>query len=350
MIREYGYEYDAVLDEKLWENNKGKLIDKELFGAYCLRSGRDALKAIAREYEPSTVFLPALACLSMVFPFELYGHRVKYYKLNPDYSIDLDSLEISEEQSIFLYMDYFGRNAISDAKLEKLRQKEKIVFIEDRTHSFIWDKVSDFKPEYIIASLRKWVAVPDGGLLWGRVSKPFGVDMSFAATRLKAQCMRHEYLQRGDEALKTEYRRIFSTVSDIMDEDEPSAMSAYSYEIAKNTDWNEIRRVRRRNSEALTKVLQSSPYLTLVQDKPGLSDLYVAFITPFRDEVQNRLSAEGIFNTVIWPLSDEQKKACCIAKYTAEKMLAAPCDQRYTVDDMDFIGNEIVRAVANVNR
>lgn len=349
MVTEYGYEYDAVLNEGIWKDTEGKVTDQKLMGAYCLRSGRDTLKAIAREYEPCVALLPALACDSMVHPFELYGHKVTYYRLNEDYSINLDSLGIGEEKTLFLYGDYFGRPAISDDELERLRAQGKIIFIEDRTHNLIWERQHSFQPDYIMESLRKWLPIPDGGLLWGKISKPLGNDTTFSNTRLKAQCMRHQFLACGDEIIKTEYRKIFSTVSDLMDEDEPSAMSAYAYALAKDTDWDWVRRTRQKNAEALISILSVSPYIRFIQDKPGKSDLYVPFAVPNRDEVQRRLSAEGIFNTIIWPLMDEQKRTCRVAKFTEENMLAAPCDQRYSIEDMKTIGAEIVRVIADVN-
>lgn len=351
MIKEYGYEYDAVLNENLWNLTKGKTTNQRLFdGAYCLRSGRDALKAVAREFKPCTVLIPALSCESMIRPFEQYGHKVSFYKLNEDYSINVDSLVFDTHLTIFLYINYFGLPAADDAVLEQIRRNNNVVFIEDRTHDLIWDKTSGFKPDYIIASLRKWIPVPDSGLLWGKIIQAFENDTEFSSTRLKAQCMRHKYLCCGDETIKTEFRKIFSSVSDIMDNDGPSAMSAYSYNIAKETDWDKIRSVRKQNAKTLIDVLSVSPYISFIQNKPGQSDLYVAYKTQNRDEVQRRLAAKGIFNTVIWPLTDIQKEICTTAKSAAENMLAAPCDQRYTSDDMIYIGNEIVRTVSDVNR
>ena len=67
MVKEYGYEYDAVLNEKIWSETEGRVTDKKLAGAHCLRSGRDALKVIAREYEPCVVMLPALACDTLLW-------------------------------------------------------------------------------------------------------------------------------------------------------------------------------------------------------------------------------------------------------------------------------------------
>ena len=350
MVKEYGYEYDAVLNQKIWKATEGKVTDQKLNGAYCLRSGRDALKAIAREYEPCVALLPALACDSMIHPFELYGHEIRNYRLNEDYSIDLNSLSVGERMHLFLYADYFGRPAIKDEELEKLKEMGNIIFIEDRTHNLLQERKYSFKPDYIIASLRKWLPIPDGGLLWGKITKPLVNDTTFSTTRLKAQCMRHEFLFCGDETIKTEYRRIFSTVSELMDEDEPSAMSAYAHSLAKQTDWNWVRGARQQNAETLTSILSKSPYIKLIQDSPGLSDLYVPFTVPNRDEVQSRLSVEGIFNTIIWPLSAQQNDACKVAKCTEENMLAAPCDQRYTVEDMKKIGAEIVRVTAAVNK
>lgn len=350
MVKEYGYEYDAVLNEELWKTTKGKVTDQKLMDAHCLRSGRDTLKAIAREYKSRVAFLPALACDSMVHPFELYGHQIQYYRLNEDYSIDLDSINLGDQNCLFLYADYFGRQAISDECLERLREQGNIIFIEDRTHNLIWDRHYSFQPDYIMASLRKWIPVPDGGLLWGEITKPLGKDTTFSNTRLKAQCMRHEFLAYGDEKIKTVYRKIFSTVSDLMDDDEPSPMSAYAYTLAKNTNWDKVRSTRRENAEVLISILSTSYHISVIQRETGMSDLYVPFTVPNRNEVQKRLSAEGIFNTIIWPLVEEQKELCAVAKFTEENMLAAPCDQRYSKDDMKTVGNEIVRIVEDVNR
>ncbi len=351
MIREYGYEYDAALDPEIWESTKGKTTDKKLFDALCLRSGRDALKAIARQYKPCTVWLPALACDSMVLPFRQYGHQIRFYRLDPDYAVDRSSLAFGKEKELFLYMNYFGKKALTSEELHELKKEHRdLVFIEDCTHDLIWRAFTGFQPDYRVASLRKWLPIPDGGLLWGKVHGSFSKDTTFSETRLKAQNMRREFLQTGEAELKTEFRKIFSTVSDIMDNDpEPAAMSAYAYALAGRTDWSTVRTARKTNAETLIEILRGSEHIRFIQDEPGKSDLYVAFTVPNRDEVQKRLSAEGIFNTIIWPLSEEQKAICETAGFTEENMLAAPCDQRYTKEDMETIGREIVKVVNDVN-
>lgn len=349
MIKEYGYEYDASLDAPLWEITKCKVTHEKLWGAICLRSGRDALKTIAREYKPTIVFMPALACDSMVVPFEMYGHKVIYYRLTSNYKVDIQQVKklVPNKEVLFLYMDYFGILSISDEELYHLKNTfTRMVFIEDRTHNLIWEKVRQFVPDYTMASLRKWLNVPDGGLLWPKdilKKTDFAEDTSFSSTRLKAQCMRRKFFTTGDQAIKTAYRKIFSTVSDIMDKDKkPSRMTAYSHSLASQANWDEIRQKRKENAKTLISILQSAN-IDFIQPNAGASDLYVAFKVIEREHKQAKLSSKGIFNTIIWPLGEKQKQICSVAKDTEQMMLAAPCDQRYTIDDMKIIGREMVR-------
>lgn len=351
MVKEYGYEYDTVLDKELYEKTKGQVARERFMNAMCLRSGRDALKAVAREFEPTTVLMPALACDSMILPFEMYGHKVKYYKLNKDYSINRESLYflISNEDKtvLFLYMDYFGNKAIEDVELEKLRASNPhLVFIEDRTHNLLVNSRYTFKPDFTVASLRKWIDIPDGGLLWTdrELKEEYSEDLIFSEVRLRAQCMRNEFLQSGDESIKTEYRKIFSTVTDRIDEEKlPGVMSQYSYERACKINLSEVNEKRNRNAQVLIDELQG---FTFVQDKTALGDVYVAVLIENRDAVQRKLASMGIFCTIIWPLNDEQRVACDVAKYTEEHILTIYCDQRHNVEDMKYIAS-CIRRVCN---
>lgn len=352
MIKEYGYEYDAVLNEELYLNTKGKVTHNDFMGALCLRTGRDALKVVAREFAKSTVLIPALSCDSMITPFEKYNHEVKYYKLNRDYSIDVEYLSslILDKVSpiLFLYMDYFGNKALNDSQLNELKINfPNLVFIEDRTHNLFVENRNQFKADFTIASLRKWVNIPDGGLLWTDrklMNKEFSEDLSFFESRLKAQCLRNEFFKTGDELTKISYRKVFSTVTDSIDEDLlPGLMSEYSRELLKQIDFTLINETRRKNASILISELKG---FNFVQKKIGLGDVYVAILIENRDEIQRKLASKGIFCTIIWPLSDEQKENCSIAKYTEEHILTIYCDQRYTSEDMKFVA-KCIRRICN---
>nr|WP_317363424.1 hypothetical protein [uncultured Blautia sp.] len=352
MVNEYGYEYDTVLDEELYKKTRGEVTYGKFKGAMCFRSGRDALKAVAREFESTDVLVPALACNSMILPFVMYNHNIKYYKLNKDYSINLKSLYslISKKAKwvLFLYMDYFGNKAINDIELEKLKAEyPSLIFIEDRTHNFLVRSSYTFIPEFTIASLRKWIDIPDGGLLWTNRELKFRdycKDLSFFEMRLQAQCMRNKFLQCGDEEIKKRYREIFSMVTDKIDEEKlPGLMSLYSYKRACKTNLEEVNNIHCRNAQILIDKLYDFDF---VQNESGLGDIYVAVLIKNRDIVQRKLASMGIFCTIIWPLNDEQRVICDVARDTEEHILAIYCDQRYSVEDMQYIASS-VRRVCN---
>lgn len=354
MIKEYGYEYDAVLDEELECATKGKCVNYFDHGAIFLRSGRDSLKVVAREYSDAVVFLPALACDSMILPFKMYGHMVVYYQLYADYSVAFENLTLllkkQKRQVLLLYMNYFGNLSFTDYQLEWIKQQYKnVVFIEDRTHDLIYPRQNAFLPDYTVASLRKWMNVPDGGLLWTDIAmkqKKFSEDITFSNERRNAQCMRQEYFQSGDESIKSEYRRIFSTVTDQIDADLlPGRMSSYAFEMARMTDWKRIRNVREKNANVLLNLLGKSKKIRFIQSDFQKSNLYVPILIDNRDAIQKELSFQRIFTTLIWPLNEVQKKCCLVARETEHHMLGIPCDQRYTVDDMYHIGNAILKTL-----
>ena len=352
VVREYGYEYDATPDAALWNQTGNRLLAQIAPNLLGLRSGRDALKIVAREHPNAVVLIPALSCASMCQPFTLYGLELRYYRLLENYAADINSVTAQicgdEECLLLVYMSYFGNCAWEDAALSALRQRyPQMRFVEDRTHTLLYPNESSFLPDYTVASLRKWTNVPDGGLLWHTVPLQhcdFGNDISFAEERLQAQGLRRQFFETGDESVKATYRAVFSTITDRIDADPlPCGMSEYAFRLAQKTDWQAIAEQRRANAATLMAVLRQGG-VRLIQDSVGVSDLYVPFFAQKRDEIQRKLAAKGIFCTVIWPLSDQQKSACPTAKNTTEHMLAAPCDQRYTPEDMQMIGREIVRA------
>lgn len=356
MVKEYGYEYNAITDINLLSLVGWSGTDKKLWDAYALRSGRDALRMIAREYPNSTVFLPSLCCDSMVTPFEKYGCKIEYYPLTTglcvDFSVLIHKLQLIKEPKLLLFYDYFAIKMFSPEQLTDLKRKfNDLILIEDITHTLLNAKNLEHHADYTIASLRKWVNLPDGGLLWTKhkLNNSFLFDDSkFAEQRLQAQCMRSEYAVTGDESLKSKYRYIFSNVSLLLDNNiSPVKMTKYSYELACNTDWEHINRQRKGNADILSKILSGNQNIRIIDRDRGIncSNLYVPILIENRDEIQRKLSSKGIFNTIIWPLRKEQMLVCSTAKYIVEHMLAVPCDQRYTKEDMLYIGKEIERVV-----
>jgi len=358
MIKEYGYEYNALVKEELLSKTQWKSTNKTLWGALCLRSGRDALKVIARAHSGLKVYLPSLCCDSMITPFEMYNCKIEFYPLTETLSVDFcklqKKLECSFEKAVLLFYDYFGIPMFSDTQLKEIKVKYKnLVLVRDITHNLLSYNRENLNTieDYTIASLRKWTNIPDGGLLWtNREVNQSDAELyespTFAMQRLEAQRLRTVFFETGNEEIKKHYREMFSYVSSLLDADNfPVKMTEYSFQISANTDWEQIKNIRKENADILYRIFDSSIETKLINCDKNQSNLYVPIIVNNRDRIQARLSQQGIFNTVIWPLRDIQMKCCKNANYVCTHMLAVPCDQRYSKEEMTYIGKEIARTI-----
>lgn len=355
---EYGYEYSSIDNEDCCLDAPHSLFSN----AHMLRSGRDAFKAIACQYSKCTALLPALSCQSMISPFSLFGHKVLFYSLKPDLTADLDSIyrlfSKINNTILFVYMNYFGIKSISDDDLMTIyqhdmvgckasRNKNNIVMIEDRTHDLFSNESSYFLPDFSLASIRKWIAVPDGALLWIKDDKAPELDSeeSFWKSRLCAQKLKSQYHMSMDLSLKSKYREIFSKSSVVLDKGlKPIRISSFSEHIIQHTNFSSVMKKRKSNVDTMIDEMRGSELIKIIQPISGFSDLYVPFLVSNRDEIQKKLSALDIYCTIIWPLSEKQKRTCMVARWIDEHMLAAPCDQRYTEGDMKMIGM-IIRSI-----
>ena len=356
-IIEFGSEFD-------WDSNlpfvaKGSAPYFTEDGLTKYRSGRDALKAVAQAYQhqTKTVLLPALCCESMVSPFVLNGYTPIFYKMESDYTANVADVEKKlEKNCLFLYMSYFGVVPFTGKQLKLWKEKYHCVFIEDKTQNALHETGSkDYAPDVTVTSIRKWLAIPDGGLLWSKVSgiKNGGKEEVFEQVRLAAMRKKSAYLATGEGELKTEYREMLQFAAEALDKAaDPYAISSFSEEILNEIDFKSILRIRQENVEVLKAALdtlRSQGTLAYITECPKASTLYFPILVKDRDRLQKYLAERNIYCPVIWPIPEESKGICEVAEYTALHMLALPCDQRYTTQDMRYIASVVTEALQNVN-
>lgn len=347
-IREFGSEFD-------WNANSAFIVpgsrQLNLDQAVKFRSGRDAMKAVAvsGKHRYRRVLLPALCCESMVSPFTMQGMEPVFYKMHPDYRADaLDVKRKLTEDSILVYGSYFGIQPFDQESLTFLhRLFPHALFMEDRTQDILCPRQGGFTPDVTIASIRKWIPTPDGGLLWGKVSAETHSDDTFARLRKEAMMAKSEYLESGDQALKDQFRHMLGQASECLDESgDPYAITPESAELLNDLDFARIYACRQANARALLATLSPDPaVLRLITTTPEVSTLYFPILVKDQSTVQSKLAQKGIYCPVIWPVPQEALGVCEVAEFTAAHMLGVPCDQRYTPEDMTYIGKEIMRIV-----
>lgn len=337
-MREYGSEHH-------WQSRTAYItgsggLEPEEWSFY--RSGRDAMKQVAAMHRGGRVLLPALCCESMILPFEKNGCAVEFYKLKADLAGDEeDVLKKLGPGCILLYMTYFDVRPFSQAFLEKLRALG-VFLLEDRTQDIIVRRREEFLPDATVASLRKWAAMPEGGLLKTEAAlPPAETDGRFARLRLEAMGEKGDYLELGRPEMKADFLKKLHEADELLDESGKAvAMSPENLGYIEELDFERILERRRQNCSVLRRELKEAAAagkLSFMGSGENTSGLYLGVMLNNRDTVQKYMAERSIYCPVIWPVPDEAKGVCENCEYVAGHMLALPCDQRYGQKDMEHI-------------
>ena len=344
-MREYGSEHH-------WQSRQGfegVTRRREIYAWRFYRSGRDALKQVARLHRGSAVLLPALCCESMILPFTLNGCPVRFYKLKPDLTGDeADVLSKAAPGTVLLYMPYFDIQPFPTDFLTRLRQSG-VVLLEDRTQDIIVGRPAPFLPDYTVASIRKWAALPEGGILKTAAALPrVSADSRFGALRRQAMEEKGLYLENGDAGLKQDFLAKFHEAEALLDESgEPVAMSMENRSYLENIDFAKVLSARRRNAQVLEQALAeltAAGKLRPLCKSESTAGLYYPILLENRDAVQQALARQNIYCPVIWPIPAQAQGICETCEATAAHILALPCDQRYSEQDMATIA-ETLKAI-----
>ena len=341
-MREYGSEHH-------WQSRQGfegVTRRREIYAWRFYRSGRDALKQVARLHRGATVLLPALCCESMILPFTLNGCPVAFYKLKPDLTGDeADVLSKAAPGTVLLYMPYFDVQPFTTDFLTRLRQSG-VILLEDRTQDIIVGRPASFLPDYTVASIRKWAALPEGGILKTAAVLPrVAADSRFGALRRQAMEEKGTYLENGDAELKQDFLEKFHEAEALLDESgQPVSMSMENRAYMENIDFALVLSARRRNAAVLEQALAELAAAGTIRPlckSETTAGLYYPILLENRDAVQQALARRNIYCPVIWPIPAQAQGICENSETTAAHILALPCDQRYTERDMLHIAEEL---------
>jgi len=348
-------EFGSDIDTQANKNVRKKTGENHLWEEACLfRSGRDALRMLAKKLYPAhtRAFIPALSCVSMVSPFRQNGIGVVYYPLKRDFTADYGFLDGRlRDGDIVVYMDYFG---IPTARAHeerrhyfsrKKKQLDGLVTIDDRTHSLRRAAKANFSADYMLFSVRKWASFPDGGLLLSR--EPFAAacdpyDSTYRDLKKRAMDLKSEYLQTGNAQAKREFIRLFQQAEQgLSAENRVIGMSEPSAQLLKTIDFAKVETQRRQNAGVLFRMLYEYSLLPEVLEGP----LFFPVMAEHQKAAQQYLAKNGIYCPVIWPLQGDARGVCGVCEDIAGRMLAVPCDQRYSIQEMEYIGEKILTAV-----
>lgn len=350
-MKEIGSEF--WIDHRFTEQNSNLFEELINFGddRQLLFSGRTAIDYVLDDIQKpiNCVYMPSYCCISMLQPFIDRNISIEFYEVIADESGINYYIDFEKNVDIFFATCYFGyQDTAMDDIIGKFKLRNTIV-IEDITHRLLCEKNFSEKADYIIASLRKWFAIPSGGLAVKQSGKfkemllsspPKNIlNKKISAMEKKAIYMEESETNTID---KNEFLNLYSEFNKYLQNNyRRIRIDEYSLKILNTLDISLIKKKRRENISYIYENLQlTDDFSFLINEFNYNKDclLFIPLIVDkrIREDLKQYLISNSIYTPVHWPLP----KLPQLKKYSTElyeKELSLVCDQRYGLSDMQRI-------------
>lgn len=336
---ELGSEFNLDLSKlRVSENSFYEYISDKQYQLF--DSGRSALRAILPLLDDGKILMPEYICTSVIDCFP--PDKLIFYRLKKNLQIDEnDFLEkIKENVSAVYLMHYFGslqpESVLNLAKSE--REKHGFKIIEDSTHSLFTAKQTI--GDYCVASLRKWFAIPNGGVLYSdkMPSRYFEVVPKTTENYRSYAMMLKTLFLNAQLNCNSTYRQIFKEAEEKLDTQSCiMRISDYAEFLLKCNDVNEMVKKRKSNLSYLRKGLDNLGVRSLSYMPEGVCPFAFPILVPDRDAFRAYMIENKIYCAIHWPIGAISKPERPLARTLADSIISLPIDQRYGDEEMEYM-------------
>ncbi|MFJ4291652.1 hypothetical protein ACIP1U_17970 [Cupriavidus sp. NPDC089707] len=303
-------------------------------------SGRDALRAIVAQGRSRgwrRIYAPSYYCHAVLD--DLAGDiDVRIYPHAP--FEDPTPLLLAPDEAAIV-PEYFGLRAGVDVQGGSV--------LLDRSHDLLADWSYARAPDYVFASLRKTLPVPDGGLVRPPAGQPFTHAMAptpghvrAAAGMAAAMSMKAAYLAGAEVAKATFLALAGEAEGNLRSDAEVSGPSALTRVLAPALDLRRMRQRRHDNLALLAACMAGLPAGLQWQVTPAYGILLCADASQ-RDRLRQRLIARDVYPAVLWPMT--WPAATEDNRRLSGRILVVHADHRYGPRDIERLG-EIILHIA----
>lgn len=350
---------EAVLPAGVTAPEKIRLEETEKYKKSYIRftaSGREAialaLEGLERNHPQieKRCILPAYMCDTVFLPFERAGWEIHFYSLNKELEADekkLGALIEAIRPGLLFIHPYYGVDTWKPMRslLHTWRQ-QGICIMEDVTQSY-YLKDAGREADYVVGSLRKWYAVPDGGFVAADEPLPVRqllLNQEMTAKRMELSIQKWKYLhEEGSpeekQTMKTDFLAKNRSMEEWLDKYEGiRALSPEAAAILGAAQEEEAKKQRNENYRCLYQhIVGKTQFAPILREEPEAAPLYLAIYAKDRDGLQGYLRQRGVYAPVLWPVGRENRDVLTQEeRYIYEHMLALPIDQRYGAEEMEY--------------
>ncbi|WER49578.1 hypothetical protein CupriaWKF_20795 [Cupriavidus sp. WKF15] len=307
-------------------------------------TGRDALRAIVaqgrsrgwrRLHAPSYYCHAVLDDIARDIDVRLYPHAPFGGPAQ---------LSLADDEAA-LVPEYFGLRAGVDVQGGSV--------LLDRSHDLLATWSYARTPDYVFASLRKTLPVPDGGLVRALAGQPFphalaptAAHARAAAGMAAAMAMKAAYLA-GLPVAKAAYLALAGEAEAALRGDgEISGPTALTRALASVADLGRMRQRRRDNLALLGQCLAGLPAELQWRETPAFGILLCSDAAA-RERLRQGLIRADVFTAALWPMTWSGVPQS--DRLLSERILVLHADYRYSARDIARLGEIILRIVANAD-
>jgi hypothetical protein len=326
-------------------------------GATLFGTARDALRGLLADGLTRRgwrrLWIPSYFCQEVVASLQSTGIEMEAYADAPE----VPALEIEDNPfrsgDALLVVNLFGLRSMPS--FDRVH-RDSVAIIEDHTHDpwSAWARTS--KADWCVASLRKVLPVPDGGVLWSPAGHPLPSEPALTVDRrhaslekLAAMTLKALYLEGlfGDKEL---FRCLATSGEGRIASGEVSGMTEWTRALLRTFPVRPWREQRRENQRVLSSALSGSSWVTVLQPQDAVDGCPFSGILLFdsverRDHVRERLTASRVYPAILWPLESLVLPGIPPENVDfSRRMLSIHCDMRYSGEDMLRVA-EMIRLI-----
>jgi hypothetical protein len=309
-----------------------------------LVNARSGIWLLLNRLRPSRVWVPSFLCPTILGAIDPNITVLRFYEV--DYDLKVRSNQwVSEVTSgdLVIFIDYFGFPY--DRHLAANIKEKGAWVLEDACQALLSSHVGTLS-DFVLFSPRKWIGVPDGGILRIPESFPF-IDISLATPSatwwlkaLQAAILRREF----DDGLPT--REWFKLVREAEDSAPtgPYAISQLSKTIIEcSVDYSII--AKRRIDNYRTLLGRLGDYAVFPKVGPDVTPLGFPVRVAKRDRVCQALFDQQMYPSVHWLIDGVIPPKYKDSHRLARQIMTLPCDQRYRPEDMERMAEVFLQSM-----
>lgn len=299
--------------------------DYEVLTANC---GRTAFYCALADAKPSKIYLPHFNCRMSLDPIVDMGIDYEFYYLNDD----LTPKDINPgNNEMVMWINYYG-NA-SQKQIQEVVDKYPNLLI-DNCHAFYNQPIPGVYNAY---SCRKFFGVNDGAYLIKDKLSPIELDngSSYEYTGHLLKSIDMSTNDAYQDNLQNEHRLKHNYC----------AMSKLTHKVLSSIDYDKILAIRRRNFDVLHSILcDLNDFSVNVDSKPHM---HYPFLKD-SDVLRRKLIEHKIYVPTWWGHVPEQTNNAELETRLSKYVFVLPIDQRYSEEDMIYIGNFVKKELSCV--